>query len=53
MTKEKDLAVKMVEVLGKQNPMVEEKKLQALIKPALLTDDLMAFINEVQRAFNV
>lgn len=52
MTKEKDLAVKMVEVLGKQNPTAEEKKLQALIKQALLADDLMVFINEVQRAFD-
>lgn len=52
MTKEKELAIKMVEVLGNQNPTAEEKKLQALIKQALLADDLLAFISEVQNAFN-
>ena len=52
MNEEKDLAIKMVEELGKQNPIAEEKKLQALIIQALLADDLMAFISEVQNAFN-
>ena len=51
MNKEQELAVKMIEVFGKQNPTAEEKKLQALIKQALLADDLTAFINEVYRAF--
>ena len=32
MNKDKELAVKFVEVLGKQNPTAEEKKLKALIK---------------------
>ena len=41
MTKEKELAIKMLEVLGKQNPTAEEKKLLALIKQALLADDLI------------
>lgn len=35
MSKEKVLAIKLVEVLGKRNPTAEEKKLQALIKQEL------------------
>lgn len=52
MNKDQELAVKFVEALGKQNPTAEEKKLQALIKQALLADNPMAFIDEVYRAFN-
>lgn len=52
MNKDQKLAVKFVEALGKQNPTAEEKKLQALIKQALLADNPMAFINEVNKAFN-
>ena len=52
MKKEQELTIKMIEALGKQNPTAEEKKLQALIKQALLADNPMAFIDEVYRAFN-
>lgn len=52
MNKDQELAVKFVEVLGKQNPTAEEKKLKALIKQALLADNPMAFIDEVYGAFN-
>lgn len=52
MNKDQELAVKMIEVLGKQNPTEEEKKLKALIKQALLADNPLAFINEVKKTFN-
>ena len=51
MTKEQELVVKLVEILAKQNPNAEEKQQKALIKKALLTDDLILFINELKNAF--
>ena len=52
MTTEQELVVKLVEILAKQNPDAEEKQQKALIKKALLTDDLILFINELKNAFN-
>ena len=51
MDKNQELAVKMVEVLAKQAPTPEEKKLKALIRQALLADNPTAFIEEVDEAF--
>ena len=41
---------KLIEVLAKKNASTEEKRVQALIKSALLSDNLFAFIKEVQFA---
>ena len=45
-----DLSLKLIEMLAVQNPTPEQKKVQALIKAALLSKNLLAFINEVDRA---
>ena len=52
MNKETELALKMIDILSKQNATPEEKKVQALIKTALFSDSLMNFISEVKTAFN-
>ena len=52
MNKETELALKMIDILSKQNDTPEEKKFQALIKTALFSDSLMNFIYEVKTAFN-
>ena len=52
MKTEKELVTKFIDILGKQDPTPEEKKLKALIKSALTSDNLISYINEVYRAFN-
>ena len=52
MTKEQELVVKLVEILAKQNPNAEEKRQKALLRLALLTDDMITFINELKNAFS-
>lgn len=52
MNKETELALKMINILSKQNANPEEKKVKALITAALFSDSLMNFINEVKTAFN-
>lgn len=44
--------VKLVEILAKQNPNAEEKRQKALLRQALLTDDMITFINELKNAFS-
>ena len=41
-----------IEMLAKQNATPEEKKIQALIKTALYSDNIITFIDEVSKAFN-
>lgn len=50
--KQEDLVVKFVEILTKQDATPEEKKIQALIKTAMYSDNLITFIDEVSKAFN-
>lgn len=52
MNQPKDLAVYFVEILAKQDATPEEKKIQALIKTALYSDNIFTFIDEVSKAFN-
>lgn len=52
MSKEEELVVKLVEILAKQNPNAEEKRQKALLRQALLTDDMITFINELKNAFS-
>lgn len=52
MEKEIELSVKLVEILAKKDASPVEKKLQALIKMALLSDNVLLFIREVQSALN-
>lgn len=52
MNKITDTELKIIELLGKQNATPEEKKVQALIKAALLVDSLTKFIQEVYAACN-
>lgn len=53
MTQPQDnLVLFLAEILTKQNATTEEKKIQALIKTALYSDNLLQFINEVSNAFN-
>ena len=47
-----DLTLKLIETLAEPNPTPEQKRLRALIKTALLSDNLLAFVNEVRIAFN-
>lgn len=42
-----DMITRLIEILSKQNATSEEKRVQALIKAALLSDSLSKFINEV------
>ena len=46
----KELAKKLLDLLAKKDASQEEKKVQALIKSAILSDNLSAFINEVEAA---
>ncbi len=45
-----DMIKRLIEILAKQNATSEEKRVQALIKTALLSDSLIKFINEVSFA---
>ena len=47
-----DLTLKLIETLAEPNPTPEQKRLRALIKTALLSNNLLAFANEVRIAFN-
>lgn len=46
-----DLTLKLIETLAEPNLSPEQKKLRALIKTAHLSDNLLAFANEVRIAF--
>ena len=50
MNAEKELTKKLIEILAKQDATPEEKKVQALIKSALLCENLFTFIKEVELA---
>lgn len=50
MDAEKELTKKLIEILAKQDATPEEKQVQALIKSALLSDNLSTFIKEVKLA---
>ena len=52
MNQQEELTVYFAEMLAKQNATPEEKKIQALIKAALYSDNIIAFIDEVSKAFN-
>lgn len=45
-----ELTKKLIDLLAKQNATPEEKKVQALIKMALLGDSLVSFVKEVNAA---
>ena len=49
---QENLAVYFAEILAKQDATPEEKKVQALIKTALFSDNIITFIDEVSKAFN-
>ena len=50
MDTEKEFTLKLIEILAKKDATPEEKKVQALIKSALLSENLFAFIKEVELA---
>lgn len=50
MDAEKELTKKLIEILAKKAATPEEKQVQALIKSALLSDNLSTFIKEVELA---
>lgn len=50
MDTEKEFTLKLIEILAKKDATPEEKKVQALIKSALLCENLFAFIKEVELA---
>ena len=50
MDTEKELTKKLIEILAKKDATPEEKKVRALIKSALLSENLFTFINEVELA---
>lgn len=50
MDVEKELTRKLIEILAKKAATPEEKQVQALIKSALLSDNLSTFIKEVELA---
>ena len=50
MDAEKELTKKLIEILAKKYATPEEKQVQALIKSALLSDNLSTFIKEVELA---
>lgn len=52
MNQPEDIALYFAEILAKQNATPEEKKIQALIKTALYSDNIITFIDEVSKAFN-
>lgn len=45
-----ELLVKFIETLSEPNPSPEQKKIRALLKAALLSDNLVLYIEEVSRA---
>lgn len=51
MPPKEDLAIHFIEMLAKQNATPEEKKIQALIKVALYSNNIVKFIDEVSKAF--
>ena len=51
MNQQENLAVYFVEMLAKQNATPEEKKIQALIKTALYSDNIITFINALDILF--
>lgn len=51
MPQQQDIAIHFIEMLAKQNATPEEKKIQALIKAALYSDNIVKFIDEVSKAF--
>ncbi len=50
MGEEKELTKNLIDILAKRNATPEEKKVQALIKSALLSENLFTFIKEVELA---
>ena len=50
MDAERELIKKLIEILAKKDATPDEKKVQALIKSALLSDNLSTFIKEVELA---
>ena len=50
MDTEKELTNKLIEILVKKDATPEEKKVQALIKSALLSENIFCFIKEVELA---
>ena len=52
MNQQENLAVYFAEMLAKQDATPEEKKVQALIKTALYSDNIITFIDKVSKAFN-
>ena len=50
MDTEKELTKKLIEIIAKKDATPEEKQVQALIKSALLSDNLSTFIKEVELA---
>ena len=52
MNQQEDLAVYFAEMLAKKNATPEEKKIQALIKAALYSANIITFIDDVSKAFN-
>ena len=50
MDTEKELTKKLIDILAKKDATPEEKKVQALIKSALLSENLFSFIKEVELA---
>ena len=50
MDTDKEIAKKLLDLLAKKDASPEEKKVQALIKSAILSVNLSAFINEVEAA---
>lgn len=51
MNEPTELLVKFIDALSELNPTPEQKVLRALIKTALLSDNIISFINEVSTAF--
>lgn len=50
MDAEKELTKKLIEILAKKDATLEEKKVQALLRSALLSENLFSFIKEVDLA---
>ena len=50
MNAEIDLTKKLIDILAKKDATLEEKRVQALLKSALLSDNLFTFIKEVELA---
>ena len=50
MDAEKELTKKLIDILAKKDAAPEEKRAQALLKSALLSDNLFTFIKEVELA---